>query len=76
MKTESKKTYSLVEKNIEGHEFVNGNTKHLKDMNQIDLKVLFDNGDPRVTAKDVTETAIKSTSAPKPAQAIAAAATA
>ncbi|MCE7061264.1 hypothetical protein [Dyadobacter sp. CY343] len=43
----SKQTYSLADK-AEGHSFVNGNTKFLKDMNQDDLAILAGNGDPRV----------------------------
>lgn len=72
MKTETPKNYALASADVEGHEFVNGNTKHLKDMNQNDLKVLFNNGDARVTAKDATETAAKTTPAAKPAAQITA----
>lgn len=45
--------YSLVT-GAEGHEFVNGNTKHLKDMDQKDLAVLHANGDVRIKQEDDT----------------------
>jgi len=47
-------TYSLVDAKAKGHEFVNGNTKFLKEMNQADLKVLFTNGDRRVKATEAS----------------------
>ena len=50
LNTETPVTYELVSK-AEGHEFVNGNTKHLHQMNQKDLAVLFKNGDARVRVK-------------------------
>ncbi|WP_254561783.1 hypothetical protein [Dyadobacter diqingensis] len=49
------KIYSVAE-NAKGFEFVNGNTKHLAEMNQKDLKVLFDNGDPRIIEKEESST--------------------
>ena len=61
--------YSLVDKNDEGYSFVNGNTKYLTKMNQKDLKVLFDNGDPRVKAEpsEKSEVPAKKTESSKPA---------
>ena len=50
MKKDSLKIYELAA-NAKGHEFVNGNTKHLDKMDQKDLAVLFNNGDPRVKVK-------------------------
>ena len=64
--TEAPKTYELAPK-AEGHEFVNGNTKHLSKMNQKDLEVLFKNGDARVREKKVTVAA----STPEPKKVVA-----
>ena len=48
------KTYSVSE-GEKGHSFIMGNTKFLRDMSQDELKVLANNGDPRVKVEEADE---------------------
>ena len=54
--TENPKVYGLVDAQVKGAEFVRGNTKNLTAMNQLDLAVLYANGDARVKCEDANET--------------------
>lgn len=62
------KTYS-VDKEEKGHSFILGNTKFLRDMNQKELSILADNGDPRVKVDESEDKPADNKKGGKPAPA-------
>ena len=62
--------YQVNDDHKEDYSFVLGNTKHLKNMSQKELGVLFKNGDARVTekAEDAVTAVIPVATEPEPAK--------
>lgn len=61
------KTYSVSDSE-KGHSFVKGNTKYLRDMSQDELKILAENGDPRVIVKEAETEAVQLITEEAPAE--------